>query len=68
MRNMKDPILNRGRPEDLPATLRTEAEIDALMARPYAELVDLMRRLPGDLAILDRAFPPPKKATPLEII
>ena len=52
MRNMKDPILNRGRPEDLPATLRTEAEIDALMARPYAELVDLMRRLPGDLAIL----------------
>lgn len=36
----------------LPDVIGTEAELDALMAQPYPELVDLMRRLEGDLAIL----------------
>jgi nucleoside-diphosphate-sugar epimerase len=36
----------------LPEFLRTEAELDDFMARPYPELVDLMRRLEGDIAIL----------------
>ena len=38
--------------DSYPATLSTEAAIDAFMTRPYPEVVELMRRLPGDLAIL----------------
>lgn len=37
---------------NLPETIRTEAELDALMAQPYPELVALMQRLEGDIAIL----------------
>ena len=36
----------------LPEAFSCEAEIEACMRRPYPEVVDLMRRLPGDLAIL----------------
>ena len=36
----------------LPEAFACEAEIDACMSRPYPEVVELMRRLPGDLAIL----------------
>ncbi len=35
-----------------PETIRTEGELDAALARPYPELVALMKRLEGDLAIL----------------
>lgn len=35
-----------------PETISTEEELDGFMARPYPELVYLMRRLEGDLAIL----------------
>lgn len=52
MRGMNDLILDRGKPEAIPSTLGTESEIDAFMARPYPEVVDLMRRLKGDIAIL----------------
>jgi nucleoside-diphosphate-sugar epimerase len=52
MPGMNAPLLTRAPPGPLPESLSTDAEIDALMARPYGELVDLMRRLPGDLAIL----------------
>lgn len=37
---------------EMPNPIRTEAELDRFMARPYPELVDLMRRLEGDIAIL----------------
>ncbi len=36
----------------LPRAFACEAKIDAFMGRPYPEVVELMRRLPGDLAIL----------------
>lgn len=39
-------------PPTAPAQVRTEEELDALLARPYPELVEMMRRLDGDLAIL----------------
>ena len=35
-----------------PETLDSEQAIDAFMTRPYPEVVELMRRLPGDIAIL----------------
>lgn len=38
--------------EALPEVLRTEAEVDELMARPNPELIGMMRRLEGDIAIL----------------
>jgi len=38
--------------ENLPEILRTEAEVDELMARPNPELIGMMRRLEGDIAIL----------------
>ncbi len=37
---------------DCPDVVRTEAELDTLLGRPYPELVDLMRRLDGDIVIL----------------
>ncbi len=36
----------------LPKTIRTEAELDELMACPGAELIETMKRLAGDIAIL----------------
>ncbi len=36
----------------LPEFLRTEAEVDELMARPGAAVVELMKRMEGDIAIL----------------
>jgi hypothetical protein len=36
----------------LPEVLRTEAEVDALMARPGPLLIEMMKRLEGDIAIL----------------
>jgi len=38
--------------DDLPSRLASEGALDALLARPYPALVQLMRTLPGDLAIL----------------
>jgi len=38
--------------KDLPITIETEAELDAWLARPYPELVSLMRQLEGDVIIL----------------
>ncbi len=38
--------------ENLPETIETEVDLDALMAQPYPETVELMRRLDGDIAIL----------------
>ena len=35
-----------------PDVIRTEAELDEAMARPYPELTELMRRIEGDIAIL----------------
>ncbi len=35
-----------------PETIRSESELDALLARPYPEVTELMRRLEGDIAIL----------------
>jgi len=40
------------RPDSLPERVSSEEELDALLARPYPELVDLMRRLEGDLMVL----------------
>ncbi len=37
---------------DLPELIKTEAELDDLLARPYPELVELLRRLEGDVMIL----------------
>ncbi len=37
---------------NLPEQVRTEEELDTLMAQPYPELVNLMRRLEGEIAIL----------------
>lgn len=39
-------------PDTFPEVLRTEEDLDALMARPSAELVTWMQRLEGDLVIL----------------
>lgn len=38
--------------ENLPGTITSEEELDALLARPYPETIDLMRRLDGDIMIL----------------
>lgn len=38
--------------QTLPGILRTEAEVDELMARPSPELIAMMGRLEGDIAIL----------------
>ena len=38
--------------EKLPKMIATEVELDALLARPYPELVSLMSRLEGDVMIL----------------
>lgn len=35
-----------------PETIDTEAELDAVLSRPYPELVEMMKRLEGDIAIL----------------
>ncbi len=40
---------------ELPETLRTEEELDELLATPSDELVELMRRLEGDVMILGAA-------------
>lgn len=37
---------------NLPEVIATETELDALLARPYPELIELMRRLEGDVVIL----------------
>lgn len=39
-------------PVTLPDMLRTETEVDELMARPSPELIEMMGRLEGDIAIL----------------
>ncbi len=39
-------------PDKLPEILRTEAEVDELMARPSQALIEMMGRLKGDIAIL----------------
>ena len=38
--------------KEMPELIETEAELDRLLARPYPELVALMRRLEGDVIIL----------------
>jgi len=35
-----------------PLTIRSEKELDAVLARPYPELVEFMKKLDGDIAIL----------------
>jgi nucleoside-diphosphate-sugar epimerase len=37
---------------NMPDVIHTEQDLDQFMARPYPELVELMRRLEGDIAIL----------------
>ena len=37
-------------PDKLPEILRTEAEVDELMARPSQALIEMMGRLKGDIA------------------
>ncbi len=39
-------------PDTLPKRLCSEAEVDELMARPNDALIDMMRRIEGDIAIL----------------
>lgn len=36
----------------MPTVIQTDQELDQFMARPYPELVELMRRIEGDIAIL----------------
>ena len=51
--NSPTPVLSRGASaEALSEFLQTGEEIDALMARPYPEVVEMMRRMEGDIAIL----------------